>query len=261
VQGVPLRRVNGGPAPLYLAEGVPADKGTWALEAMRIAWREVPRVLDLPAPSQEVSVYLFRDTAQWSEFGARLRGSNNGHGGCTAYRGAERLIFCNAGGFDSAEEMLDYVTHEFSHQVFQGDLRSPRDLAVWYNEGLAEYVMERVLTDYAPTYAANDAARRARVVARAHSSGTLLRLETLATNREFHAVDDTTLAYSQSRLAVRWLVERHGMAAAVAVVRETTSTDGSFDRAFKAAFGLTVRDLDAQLPGALPALIDAATRG
>jgi hypothetical protein len=261
LQGVPLRRVNGGPAPLYLAEGVPDEQGTWALDAMRIAWQKVPRFLGLPVPSQEIPVFLFRDTEQWNDQGSRLLGVSGGHGGCSAYLAAHRVIFCNAGNLDSPDRMLDYLTHEFSHQVFQGDLRNPTELATWYSEGLAEYVMQQVLTSYVPIYAANDAAWRDGIVARAYRRGKLLQLEHLASHREFRAVKDHDLAYSQSRLAVRYLVERHGMAAAVDVIRGTTSTAGTFDRAFEAAFGLTVHELDAQLSEALPDVIAAAPRG
>src|SRR3954468_14552848 len=51
VQGVPFNRVVAAPLPLYVTEGVPAEKLDWTLEAMQIAWREVPELTGLPRPS------------------------------------------------------------------------------------------------------------------------------------------------------------------------------------------------------------------
>jgi hypothetical protein len=188
-------------------------------------------------------------------------GAGVGHEGCSADTGEERMIFCNAGVLRSREMMMDFLVHEYTHQVVQGDLPRPRALAVWYNEGLAEYVMHQVLTSYAPAYAARDAAQRARRVAEAQRRGQLLPLEPLVTNRQWLAVDDLGLAYAESRLAVRWLAERDGLEKVVDVVRQTTSTPGAFDRAFEAAFGLTVREFDRQFPTVLPTLLAVASPG
>ena len=58
-----------------------------------------------------------------------------------------RGIYCQADAWGSAEEALDYVSHELTHQVEQGDTAQRRGIAQWFNEGFAEYIQGRVLAE------------------------------------------------------------------------------------------------------------------
>jgi hypothetical protein len=246
VSGVVFRQVAGGPAPLYLGEGVSAQHGDWAREAMQIAWQEAPRVSGLPLPKREIPVYLFRDEEQFDSSTRRLVGQAIGHGGCSAMTGgaSERAIYCNASGLASRDKMLDYITHELTHQLIQGDLRVSREIATWYNEGLSEVVMHRVLEDHGPNYAAQDQARREREVMQAKLQGDYLRLPGLATGAQWRRSGNNNLAYSEARLAVRTLVQTYGMEKVVSVVRSTDGSEGSFDQAFESVFGMSVAEFD-----------------
>jgi hypothetical protein len=246
VPGVPLRQIAGGPAPLHLGEGVPAHQGDWAREAMQIAWREAPRVSGLALPRRTIPVYLFRDEEQFNAATRVLVGRAIGHGGCSAITGgsSERAIYCNAGNLDSRDEMLDYITHELTHQLIQGDLEGSRDVATWFDEGLAEVVMQRVLEIHAPSYAEKDQTEREQAVAEAVRRGNYLHLPSLTTGSQWRRLANRNLAYAEARLAVSWLVERYGMEQVVAVVRASDVKEGSFDQAFRAGFGMSVAEFD-----------------
>jgi hypothetical protein len=253
VPGVALYQVAGGPAPLYVGEGVPAHQGDWAREAMQIAWQEAPRVSGLPLPRREIPVYLFRDEEQFDTATRQLVGQAIGHGGCSAIisGASERAIYCNASNLMSRDKMVDFVTHELTHQLIQGDLRVSREVATWYNEGLSEVVMHRVLETHGPAYAAQDQARRERLVTEAALKGNYIRLTLLTSGRQWRRATDSNVAYSEARLAVAWLVQRYGMEQAVAVVRRTDDTEGSFDQAFEAVFGMSVAEFDNRFAASL----------
>jgi hypothetical protein len=220
---------------------------------MEIAWREAPRVSGLPLPSQEIPVYVFRDREQFNAYTRQLLGAELGHGGCSALTAwyAERAILCNAASLRSRDATLDFVTHELVHHLVQGDLGRRRAVATWYNEGLAEAVMARVLAVHAPAYAVRDQVRRETIVGLAVHGGAYLPLSGLTTGHQWRNAASSDLAYSEARLAVSSLIDRHGMDSVVQVVRRTNDSAGSFDRAFQQAFGATVEEFDTHFEASL----------
>jgi hypothetical protein len=250
VRGMAFRQVLGGPAALYLGEGVAPQQGAWAREAMQVAWREAPRTSGLPLPRKPIVVYVLRDQEQFRTYTKRLTGDALSVQGCVAIPTElpEPVILCDAGTLGSWDQTLDFITHELTHHLIQGDLAQQRAVPVWYHEGLSEVVMRRVLAVHAPIYADRDHARRERLATQAAREGKYVRLS--AGDQAFRAAPHE-LAYSQARLAVNWLAERHGMAKVGQVVRQTDSTASSFDRAFAQAFGSTVAEFDRQFEATL----------
>jgi hypothetical protein len=85
-------------------------------------------------------------------------------------------------------------------------------------------------------------------VAAARREGRTSSLSELTTAAELQQATDGPLAYAQSALAVRWLVEHFGLEAVVTVVR-ATDTPPTFSAAFQEAFGFTLTEFE-PLPAA-----------
>jgi hypothetical protein len=247
VRGVSFRRLADAPTPLFVARDVTPDHDARVGEAVGLAWREAPRASGLPLPEQAIPVYVVRNREAFLQGAANDNGPAESSPVCSARLSppAERAIVCNTAAVASAEKALDYLTHELVHHLIQGNLRARRAVPTWYHEGLAEAVMHEVLSVHAPEYARRDQGEREQAIVRAARAGKLLQLAALEGGRDWAAVEDTDLAYAQARLAVQWLIERHGMERVVQVVRQTESA-GSFDRAFERAFGSSPTTFDQQ---------------
>jgi hypothetical protein len=158
-----------------------------------------------------------------------------------------RGIYCQADAWESGAQALDYVAHELTHQLQQGDSSARRDLAQWYNEGLAELVQQLAVTTYMPAYAARDRwTREARVASALHTER-LPRLRDLATNQRWQETAGNGwagLIYSHSSLVVGWLAEQYGMEAVIELVRRTGGPF-RFDEVFQEVFGITVERAEA----------------
>ena len=265
IEGVQLRQVLGASVPLYITRGVSDEKARWMRDAVEISLAEVPRITGLPLPQSRLEFYLFDDPQELSSLSGQLLRSPGPRVAPECFALAmsgtpRRGIYCQANSWESAAEALDYVAHELTHQVQQGDSNQRRGLAQWYNEGLAEYVQGEVTAKHAPGYAARDRWRREAHVASALHTGRLMRLRELATNQRWQQAAGSGwagLIYSESSLIVNWLVQTHGLPAVVDVVRRT-GAPYSFEAAFEEVFGLSVEAAEGAARAALEA--DLLTR-
>jgi hypothetical protein len=260
IEGVALRQVLDAPAPLYVAPSVSDAKMRWMRDAVAIALDAVPRITGLPLPQARLEFYLFNDPRELSSLsGQLLRSPGPGVSpecfavaqGSTPRRG----IYCQADAWGSAEEALDYVAHELTHQVEQGDTTQRRGIAQWFNEGLAEYVQGRVVAERNPTYAARDRWLREARIASALHTDRLVPLRDLGTNQRWQQAAGSGWAgqiYSHSSLVVDWLAESYGLPAVIDVVRRT-GAPYSFEAAFERALGVTVAEADREARRALAA--------
>ncbi|HLI26327.1 MAG TPA: hypothetical protein VKZ60_04615, partial [Chloroflexota bacterium] len=143
-------------------------------------------------------------------------------------------------------QALDYVAHELTHQVEQGDSPQRRDLAQWFNEGLAEHVQQLVVRERYPAYAARDRwLREARVASALHTER-LPRLGDLTSNARWQqaaAGGWAGLIYAHSSLVVDWLAGQYGLDRVVEVVRRT-GAPLRFDEVFHEVFGLSVAEAE-----------------
>ncbi len=247
IEGVTLRQVLDAPVPLYVTASVPDQKVRWMRDAVAIALEEVPRLTGLPLPTTRLEFYLFTDPAELSMLAGQILRSPGPRlapecFALTQSATPRRGIYCQADTWESAAEALDYVVHEVTHQVEQGDTPQRRGLAQWYNEGLAEYVQQRVLAEYAPAYAARDRWQREGRVASALHTGRLLRLRDLSTNARWQQAAGSGWAgqiYSHSSLVIGYLADSYGLPAVVEVVRRT-GHPFDFETAFEEVFGVSV---------------------
>jgi hypothetical protein len=244
IEGVQLRQVLGTAAPLYVTRGVSDEKARWMGDAIDVALTEVPRITGLPLPQSRLEFYLFEDPQELVSLSGQILRSPGPRvspecfalaSGSTPRRG----IYCQADGWESASEALDYVSHELTHQVQQGDSGQRRGLAQWFNEGLAEYVQGQVTAKHSPSYAARDRWRREAQVASALHNGRLVRLRDLSTNQRWQQAAGSGwagLIYSESSLVISYLVDTYGLPAVVDVVQRTGGPI-SFDAVFQDVFG------------------------
>ncbi len=251
IEGVALRQVLDAPVPLYVAPSVSDAKMRWMRDAVEIALDAVPRITGLPLPQARLEFYLFNDPRELASLsGQLLRSPGPGVApecfavaqGSTPRRG----IYCQADAWGSAEEALDYVSHELTHQVEQGDTTQRRGIAQWFNEGLAEYIQGRVLAERNPSYAARDRWLREARIASALYTDRLVSLRDLGTNQRWQQAAGSGWAgqiYSHSSLVIGWLAETYGLPAVIEIVRRTGAPD-SFEAAFEQALGLTVAEAD-----------------
>jgi hypothetical protein len=251
IEGVTLRSVLDSPVPLYVTSSVSDQKVRWMRDAVAVALGEVPRISGLPLPSARLEFYLFNDPAELSSLSGQLLRSPGPRVSpeCFALAQAStprRGIYCQADTWESAPEALDYVSHELTHQVQQGDSSQRRNIAQWFNEGLAEYIQQRVLAEHEPAYAARDRWQREARVASALHNGRLLRLRDLASNANWQRAAGQGWAgqiYSHSSLVVGWLADSYGMNGVIEVVRRSGGPFG-FDAVFEEVFGLSVSDAE-----------------
>jgi hypothetical protein len=260
IEGVTLRQVLDAAVPLYVAPSVSDAKMRWMRDAVAIALDAVPRITGLPLPQARLEFYLFNDPRELASLsGQLLRAPGPGVSpecfavaqGSTPRRG----IYCQADAWGSAEEALDYVSHELTHQVEQGDTAQRRGIAQWFNEGLAEYIQGRVLAEQNPAYASRDRWLREARIASALHTDRLVSLRDLGTNQRWQQAAGSGWAgqiYSHSSLVVDWLAESYGLPAVIDVVRRT-GAPYSFDAAFEQALGMTVAEADREARRALAA--------
>src|SRR5262249_16686103 len=148
-------------------------------------------------------------------------------------------IYCQASAWESASESLDYVAHELTHQVEQGDSTQRRGLAQWFNEGLAEYIQGLVVAEQGPDYAARDRWEREARVASALHAGGLQGLRDLSPNARGQGGGGSGwagLIYWESPLVIGWLADTSGLPAVIEVVRRSGGPFG-FDAVFEEVFG------------------------
>jgi hypothetical protein len=231
---------------LYLGEGVSAQHEVWTQQALQVAWSEVPSITGLPLRSELVRVFVFRDAAQYLRQGQELFGPIPAFdsSGCLALTGLGAAIVCDASVLVTPEDAIAAVAHELTHQLIQGDHEGRREVPSWLDEGLAMYAETAILTSHAPLLGAPDGPALAeRIwavselrVGEAIRSGRYLQLPRLTTGYLHGDPTESRLAYAQSAIAVRWLVDQHGMSAVTQVIRRTGGFN-SFDPAFRSVFG------------------------
>jgi hypothetical protein len=261
IEGVTLQQVLDAPVPLYATASVAEEKLRWMRDAVATALVEVPRVTGLPLPQSRLEFYLFNDPQELATLSSQLLRSPGPRvtPECFALtrqaNTPRRGIYCQADGWASAEEALDYVTHEVTHQVEQGDYPQRRGLAQWFNEGLAEYVQAQVLAERGPAYAARDRwQREARVASALHTTG-LFPLRELSSNVRWQQAAGAGwagLIYAQSALIVGWLADTYGLPAVIEVVRRSGGPF-AFDAIFEEVFGISVERAEEEAQSALAA--------
>jgi hypothetical protein len=251
IEGVPLRQVLDAPVPLYLTASIDDERAQWMRDAMTIALQDVPRLTGLALPQQRLEFYLFSDPREMATVSSQLLRAPGPRIApeCFALAASgtpRRGIYCQADGWESAAQALDYVTHELTHQVEQGDSPQRRDLAQWFNEGLAEHVQQLVVRERYPAYAARDRwLREARVASALHTER-LPRLGDLTSNARWQqaaASGWAGLIYAHSSLVVDWLAGQYGLDRVVEVVRRT-GAPLRFDEVFREVFGLSVAEAE-----------------
>jgi hypothetical protein len=246
--------------PLYLEAGVPSEQAAWVREAIQLASEGAPRVTGLSLPGAEIPLFVASDGEQFRARAQELIGAlpSAGSAGClTRVANGSRAVICYARTWDSPAHVIHHVTHELTHQLVQGDLERARPVANWYKDGLAEYVASEVVARRQPGYVAEQWRERRQHVASALCGGEYRHLEDLSTGALWNGAADLPLAYAQSALAVRSLVERHSMDAVAEVVRQTAAP-GSFPTAFTRVFGYTPAEFARGLEAALRADLAAA---
>jgi hypothetical protein len=253
IEGVNLRQVLDAPVPLYVAPSVSTEKMRWMRDGIAIALEAVPRITGLPLPTSRLEFYLFNDPRELSSLSGQILRTPGPRAApeCFALAAAgspRRGIYCQASAWESASEALDYVAHELTHQVEQGDSSQRRGLAQWFNEGLAEYIQGLVLAEHGSDYAARDRWEREARVASALHTDRLQRLRDLSSNTRWQQVAGSGwagLIYSESSLVIGWLADTYGLPAVIEVVRRSGGPFG-FDAVFEEVFGLSVDRAEAQ---------------
>ena len=260
IEGVTLRQVLDAAVPLYVAPSVSDAKMRWMRDAVAIALDAVPRITGLPLPQTRLEFYLFNDPRELASLSGQLLRAPGPNVAPECFAVAQsstprRGIYCQADAWGSAEEALDYVSHELTHQVEQGDTAQRRGIAQWFNEGLAEYIQGRVLAEHSPAYAARDRWLREARIASALHTDRLMPLRDLGTNQRWQQAAGSGWAgqiYSHSSLVVDWLADSYGLPAVIDVVRRT-GAPYPFEAAFEQALGITVAEADREARRALSA--------
>jgi hypothetical protein len=260
IESVTLRQVLDAPVPLYVTASVSDQKVRWMRDAVALTLPEVPRITGLPLPTTRLEFYLFNDPTELASLSSQILRSPGPRVAPECFALAQvstprRGIYCQADTWESAEEAIDYVAHELTHQVQQGDTAQRRGLAQWYNEGLAEYVQARILAEHRPAYAARDRWQREGRIASALHTDRLLRLRDLSSNQRWQQAAGQGWAgqiYSHSSLVVGWLADTYGLPTVVEVVRRTGAPYG-FDAVFEEVFGQSVTNAEQQSRRALEA--------
>jgi hypothetical protein len=196
----------------------PADEAVAfrAVELLEAAYYRIGSALNV-YPTEPVTVVLytreqFRNVTRLPEWVAG------------AYDGR---IHVPIKGADTLPQQLDEVlAHEFAHALVAS--LGGRQVPTWLNEGLAS-VME-------PGGARTEIEALARVPTR---------LPLAALQRGFAQlpVDDIPLAYAQSALAVRKLIDLRGASAVVSLLR-AVGNGGAFEAAFQQSAGMRLEDFE-----------------
>jgi tetratricopeptide (TPR) repeat protein len=187
------------------------------LELLEDAYRRVGGVL-ASYPTEPVTVMLYTQE--------QFRASSNAPDWAVASFDG-RIKIPTVGALQKPEELKSTLTHEFVHAVVAelAGGSAPK----WLNEGLAELLQS------------DDYSRIERVLARVPKRLPLSQLE-----RDFGALaaDDVPLAYAQSAMAVRKMIDLRG-ATAVAALLQALGRGDRFDRAFEATIFMRYEDFAA----------------
>jgi hypothetical protein len=245
-----LQPVPGAPAPLYLGEGVSAERAEWALAAMQVVWDEVPRMTGLPLPASPTSVVLYRDAEQYRAQVSQWLGPGPEVERSTCLTSPDRVIYCDASSFRSRGDTIGALGQELTYQLVIGDLDRPRDVARWYRVGLAAHVGTELLAAHDGLNAAGYWGRIERRVSAALRARRYVPLELLEASEAWNDVADQDLAFGESALAVHRLAERFGMETVTRVVQRT-GAEATFARAFGDEFGRSTEAFEAEFRAAL----------
>ena len=185
---------------LYLIDGIEHRLGvrTGRIPDIYLLWgRETLRKVKLAAVGRELS---FEDGFFWS---------GSPHPG----------IYMRVDHFRS--DVMRSTTHEYVHLLLD-EVSDGADLPAWLNEGLAEYMeFELALSGSRPDSVRNSYYHSTDFTVAAGESGSLFSLSDLESQRLWNSRSDdaeVTLQYSQSHMAVRYMVETYGVNSVVEVV-------------------------------------------
>jgi len=190
------------------------------------AEREFARITDLIGvrPDETIHLYLARDR---QEFQQLTSGAIPEWGIGVAVPARNRIVLIAAGADRNNQSLRQVLTHELSHIVFHramGVVRPPR----WLDEGLAMYISHEWKLG------------RSVLVARALLFGSLIPLDEIDRVNTF-AHPQADLAYTESFLAVAFIVERFGESALRELIGELARS-GDLDLAMGISLGMTYRE-------------------
>lgn len=204
----------------YAIDGIEERLGvrTGRIPDIYLLWgRETLRKVKLAAVGRELG---FEDGFFWS-------GSPNAG------------IYMQANDFRS--DVMRLTTHEYVHLLLD-EVSDGADLTAWLNEGLAEYfAFELALSGSRPDSARRAFYRSTDLVTAAADAGVLFPLSDLESQRLWNSRSDDAeiaLQYSQSHMAVRYVIETYGVNSVVEVVN-TLANGTRLDAAIRQVTGIT----------------------
>ena len=190
------------------------------------AEREYGRITDLigQRPDETIHLYLAGDR---QEFHKLTGGAVPEWGVGVAIPARNRIVLIAAGADRRDQSLRQILAHELSHVVLHralGGVRPPR----WLDEGLAMYISHEWKLG------------RSVLVARALLFGSLIPLDEISRVNTF-AHPQADLAYTESFLAVAFIVDRFGESALQEMIGELARS-GDLDLAMGIGLGMTYRE-------------------
>lgn len=139
-----------------------------------------------------------------------------------------------------------FIGHEYSHRIIEQIAGINSQIHYkWFDEGIAEYAGLASLAQQSPEQAQARSTERIEIVINAQKNGRLYRLKELTTEEQFaKAIErDAMLAYSQSALAVDYLIHQRGMTK-IKNVLSMIGAGSPFADAFQKTHGSTIDDFE-----------------
>ena len=190
------------------------------------AEREYNRITDLIGvrPDETIHLYLARDRQDFQQLTA---GAVPEWGIGVAIPARNRIVLITAGADRNNRSLRQVLAHELSHIILHRALEQ-RPPPRWLDEGLAMYISHE--WEFG----------RSVVVARALLFGSLISLDEISRVNTFtHPQAD--LAYTESFLAVAFIVDRFGESALQEMIGELARS-GDLDLAMGISLGMTYRE-------------------
>ncbi|HLL46017.1 MAG TPA: hypothetical protein VK399_04890, partial [Longimicrobiaceae bacterium] len=150
-------------------------------------------------------------------------------------------------GAELTQQVKSTIVHEYVHGAvtdFAGGTQRERNIPIWLNEGMAEYVQWRYLDKDGPDK---------KLVLRLNAAirdGRMPKLRDLAKGR-FVSYRDPELAYAVAAIAVQELLKQGGPRMLLTLVRDL-GQGVTIDAAMLDHYGKTLEDLDWDIRNALP---------
>jgi hypothetical protein len=268
VGGVHLIETTAASWPVYYDPRVPPSAIQNVVAAIELSVREIPRVTGLPSPSGTVVTYVLADRDQFRTAIAEHRGLivdevSDKANGYAMWRNGEMRIFLKMPEVGSPANAAGFVSHELAHVTF-AEVAGFRPMTHWLNEGYAEIVRHEVVKADFPDAAEMLASLHTLGLASGiQVTGAALPWPSLVTSQRFSDLTRAgfgQMAYGQSALLVRLLLDRYGQSSVPDVfwaIGRGASPTAAFGEAFGAfgphgeAFDAAIANLPARYPPGL----------